>query len=291
MHSATGQPPALTPSTPTPTTSHESTAGPAPDWAGHPAAVTRPGLTGSLLSGIAVGSALMYWFDPRIGRRRRAVTRDWLRHAARKTYDAAEITWHDLSHRTEGLLAETSHVGLDDVSDEVLVQRVRAALGRAVRHPSAIEVTAERGRVTLRGPILTEEVERLFRRVTRVRGVRAIDNQLEPHDTAEGVPALQGAGRRRGDEGLIQTHWSPTARLLAGLAGAWLAAYPGRRGVLGLLRTAAGAALLARAVTNQPLSRVTGVGLGPRAASIEHSRTPSDDAQAAGSRRRASEDN
>src|SRR5918992_5550350 len=113
----------------------------------------------TLISGIGLGAALMYMLDPDRGRRRRALVRDKLASAANKTPDALGATARDLRNRARGLAAQTrSMFAHEDVSDEVLVARVRSAMGRVVSHPSSIEVAAKQGRVTLRGPVLAHEV-------------------------------------------------------------------------------------------------------------------------------------
>jgi uncharacterized membrane protein len=64
----------------------------------------------------------------------------------------------------------------------------------------------------------------------------------------------------------MQEHWSPSARLLAGVTGAGLALYgAGRAGVLGTVVGGTGAALLARAAFNVALRRLFG-GAGERGA-------------------------
>jgi hypothetical protein len=69
------------------------------------------------------------------------------------------------------------------VTDELLVLRVRAALGRFTTHPKSIHVTAARARVTLRGAVLAGE---------RADGVEAVDDRLTTYVDAIGVPELQG---------------------------------------------------------------------------------------------------
>src|SRR5262249_58637899 len=95
-------------------------------------------------SGVALGAAGMYLFDPVQGRRRRAVLRDKFLHAGRQLTEAADTAARDLSQRARGVLAETrSLFAGEPATDEVLVQRVRARMGRAVSHPRAISVTAQ----------------------------------------------------------------------------------------------------------------------------------------------------
>jgi hypothetical protein len=136
---------------------------------------------------------------------------------------------------------------------------VRARIGSVVGHAGAIEAGVVDGRVSLRGPVLADDVDRLVRRVRSVPGVREVINQLDVHDEPGGVPGLQGHPRPpRGGEvfELLQNRWSPTARLFAGLAGAAMTLWGVRRLDLpGILLTAGGAALLVRGVRNQPVVR------------------------------------
>jgi osmotically-inducible protein OsmY len=71
---------------------------------------------------------------------------------------------------------------------------VRSKIGRVVSHPGAIEIAADQGSVTLRGPILAGEVDGLLSCVSSVKGVKGVENLLEAHEQAGGVPGLQGAG-------------------------------------------------------------------------------------------------
>ena len=148
---------------------------------------------GAFLWGLGIGLGLMYILDPDRGRRRRALARDKVSRSAHVTADKFGATRRDLSQRARGVAARVrgsfSH---EDVGDEVLVERVRAQLGRLVSHPRAIEVSAESGRVTLSGPILRSEVADLINGVESVRGVREVVNALHEHESADNVPALQG---------------------------------------------------------------------------------------------------
>lgn len=226
-----------------------------------------------LLSGMSLGAALMYLLDPDKGERRRAVLRDKLVHYSHETGDAADVTARDLSNRVRGLVAEIGNLfELADVPDEILEARVRERLGFLVSHPGSIEVTAHQGHVTLGGPILAHEVDQLISAVSRMRGVSRVENRLEAHERPDDVPGLQGqpGPRLGGKPELLQTYWSPTARLLAGAAGGGLALYgAARRGVLGTLLGTAGLGMLTRALTNLPMKRIIGVGAGRRAVDIQ----------------------
>jgi hypothetical protein len=202
----------------------------------------------------------MYLLDPAGGRRRRARVRDQLVRAAHRTGDAVDATSRDVSNRARGVVAELrSRLVNVEVSDGVLHERVRARIGSVVGHAGAIEAGVVDGRVSLRGPVLADDVDRLVRRVRSVPGVREVINQLDVHDEPGGVPGLQGHPRPpRGGEvfELLQTRWSPTARLFAGLAGAAMTLWGVRRlDPPGILLTAGGVALLVRGVRNQPVVR------------------------------------
>ncbi len=212
--------------------------------------------------GSALGALAMYFLDPRDGRRRRARTRDKMVHAARVLNDAGKVTARDTAHRAKGVWATTRKLFKhEDVPDEVLVERVRAELGRVVSHPHSVEVTAMRGHVTLSGPILAEEVRPLLRCVRGVGGVRAVSDRLAVYEDAAHVSGLQGGHPRSGSRfELMQDNWSPAARLATGGAGAamLLASTRARGGMCALLGFTGGA-LLARAASNKRLLALLGL--------------------------------
>ena len=61
----------------------------------------------ALLSGLGVGAALMYLFDPNEGNRRRALIRDKATKMNRQTREVMGGRMEDLSNRAKGLLHET----------------------------------------------------------------------------------------------------------------------------------------------------------------------------------------
>jgi hypothetical protein len=228
----------------------------------------------ALLAGAGVGASLTYFLDPRGGARRRARVRDIVAHVATKTSRTIGTTTRDGLHRTYGTAASICSLARrQPVDDRVLVERVRAKLGRFVSHPHAISVVASSGAVTLQGPILQWEAPRLVRAVRRVRGVRQVIDNLELHERAAGVPSLQGGRAPAGDRvDLLQKHWAPTTRALIGTAGTALV-FGGilRRDVPRSIAVIVGVGLIARAATNQPLHQL--VGLGPRRSAIHLQKT------------------
>jgi uncharacterized membrane protein len=200
------------------------------------------------------------------------VIRDRLTHAAHKTSDGLAATRRDLTHRTQGVWARAQHwVRSEDVPDYILIQRVRAKLGRYVSHPHAVEVGADGGCVTLRGKILEREVGPFLRAVRRIPGVKAIDDLLEQHARAGNIPSLQGGFARTGEKPeMMRRDWSPGARTLAGSVGSGFVAYAAtRRDAFGALFGLAGTALVLRAATNLEATRLVGFGAGRRAVDLQ----------------------
>jgi hypothetical protein len=163
----------------------------------------------------------MFLLDPNGGRRRRALVRDQLVRATRRTRAGLGAAARDITNRSSGIAASArtrwnerrwNDISIDDAR---VVDRVRAKLGHVSSHPHAIRVEARAGHVTLRGAILDAELERVLSTVAHVRGVASVSNDLHVHDTAEGVRSLQGTGRRPGESfDRTSRRWSPATRAL-----------------------------------------------------------------------------
>jgi hypothetical protein len=228
-------------------------------------------------AGLGLGTGLMFLLDPDRGKRRRALLRDKCAWSARKTGETAQVTARDLRNRVQGIANSVqSTFRSEPVDDGKLTDRVRSKLGRNVSHPRAIEVSVQNGRVTLSGPILSEEVPYLLACVNRVSGVKEVVNHLELHDEADNHPALQGGRERAGSRfEFMQENWSPAARFVAGALGASLAAYGGtRRDALGAGLGTAGLLLLARGVTNTGFSNLLHRGAEKGNGAIEEGTAP-----------------
>lgn len=215
------------------------------------------------LTGAALGAAAMYLADPDRGRRRRAVAADKMRSLAGKAGDAFDVASRDMGNRIQGLRAQASRTlarrGAQSPDDETLVARVRKEIGRAVSHPRAVKVDAQQGRVTLYGHVLEQEKRPLLDCVHTVSGLTELQDHLEVHQSAAGIPSLQGEGKaRRSTSALMQDTWPPALRAVAAVGGGALGLY----GIIRRTPTAAAAAtvglgLIARSVGNQRLSRLT----------------------------------
>lgn len=209
-----------------------------------------------LLLGLALGATGAFLLDPQEGPRRRALLRDKVTRTMNQGREFADAAREDLRSRAQGIAAQTRGWRGGPVTDEVLVERVRAKLGRYSSHPRAIAVTALNGRVGLAGDILAAEVQSLYDAVCAVRGVQYVDNNLTVHQSAQGVSSLQGGSAPAGERfELAQESWTPGVRLVAGGAGALLLLYAlARGGFSGIGALAIGAALLGRAGAHRPLA-------------------------------------
>ena len=222
-----------------------------------------------------LGAAAMYYLDPARGRYRRALVRDQLVHSGHKARHGASVVGRDSRNRTVGFAAALrSLFDRGQPDDAVLVERVRACLGRVVSHPHSIKVDASDGVVTLTGLILQEEVPLLIDCALGVPGVRDLKNRLDARAEPGDVPGLQGTPRQRPGTrpAFLQTNWSPTARAAAGLGGLFAMIQGFRqRDTAGTLIGAAGMLVLTRAITNLEMRRLFGIGEPRHAVDVQKS--------------------
>src|SRR5947209_6973026 len=164
-------------------------------------------LMGSAGAGAGLGAGLMYLLDPQGGRRRRALARDKAASALNKGGDAVKKTSRDLGNRTRGLVSQVGsrlRQGEDvQVDDKVLCNRVRSKLGHAISHASALEVTAEDGRVTLAGPVLALAAAGFKKQGPLGIALRTVGLSLLAHGVTNAGPgrlaSLVRRGKRRRD--------------------------------------------------------------------------------------------
>ncbi|HEX2477206.1 MAG TPA: SRPBCC family protein, partial [Lacipirellulaceae bacterium] len=100
-------------------------------------------------------------------------------------------------------------------------------------------------------------------------------DDLEVHDSAENISALQGGAPRTGEPvDVMQANWSPTTRLLMGAAGtALMMRCATRRTPAAALLCPAGFAMAMRAVTNLELGRAIGAAGGRHGTTIQKTTT------------------
>lgn len=161
--------------------------------------------------GAGFGAGLMFVFDPANGRRRRALARDKIAHWSRSGGAFFAGSLRDLEQRASGRLhdARARWFG-GPVADDILVERVRAQLGRLVLHSHEVQVFADNGRVTLRGKVRPAERTGLVAAVRLVPGVHEVGDALE-------LGHFDEAGRLR--RSMLRRPWKPATKLMAGTAG------------------------------------------------------------------------
>lgn len=215
------------------------------------------------LTGAVAAAGMMYYFDAISGRRRRAQLAERSASTTRHWLSRLRVAGRDLANRAGGVRARAaSLLRMRRVTPEVVVERVRSAMGRVVSHPGAVHVSVDANhRVLLRGAVLAWEHAPLRRAVAATAGVREVRDELAAYESAEHVSSLQGGQPRRARRPeLLQDHWSPGTRLLMAIAGGGLLlggsrlfGGSARRGALGAVGAAAGGALLLRSAINAPL--------------------------------------
>lgn len=228
---------------------------------------------GAALIGIGTGLATMYFLDPDRGGRRRGLLTDQIASSARRFPRAVRVTVVDLSNRAQGAWAEAIKMfSTDNPADQVVEARVKSKLGRVCSHPHAIHVTSRGGNVTLDGVVLAQEVPELLKCVMGVRGVKSVDNRLREFNSPVGISSLQGGAHREYRTEFMQQNLSPAARFTAGTIGVSALTYAlVKRDLISLGFGAAGAALLARSLSNTELSRFAGITGGRAAITVEKS--------------------
>jgi osmotically-inducible protein OsmY len=175
----------------------------------------------SSLLGATVGAGLMFILDPARGVRRRAVIRDKVSSAARRTRETARKRQRDVGNRLSGLRSRGRALFAHDAGDAaVVVERVHAALGRVTGHHRAIGVSATGGCVWLTGDVLAHEAPAILSATRHVRGVRDVIAEFKTHENASGIPALQGEVRARGvrPSALATRRWATAAASVGAFA-------------------------------------------------------------------------
>jgi uncharacterized membrane protein len=176
----------------------------------------------------AVGAAAVYFLQGERGKNRRAAFSRKAGHWTASVAGSASRYARDVRHRLEGIAREAwNYPPRRPPDDRVLEERIRSRMGRIVAQPHRIHVASENGAVTLWGAAAESDVRNLVHTVENMPGVVEILNHLErrepdDHDGQE-FNSLKQAHR----ETLL--HWSPAARLVAGIAGAGIAIYGWKR--------------------------------------------------------------
>jgi osmotically-inducible protein OsmY len=138
----------------------------------------------------ALGAALVYFFDPDNGKRRRKVMTQrlagFVRRQSRKT--------GAVSHRASALKQKATHLREEQKpqpDDVTLAHEVESEIFRDAEVPKGkINVNAEDGKVVLRGEVDSPElIEELVGKARKVQGVQDVESLL--HTPGEPAPARE----------------------------------------------------------------------------------------------------
>jgi osmotically-inducible protein OsmY len=130
----------------------------------------------------AIGAALVYFFDPQQGARRRAMARDqFLAFFRRRGREAARLG-RAASSEAYGLKQKATHLREEpkDFDDQTLKAKIESEVFRPADAPKGdVNVNVENGVVYLRGEVERPElINDLESRARSVQGVRDVENLL-----------------------------------------------------------------------------------------------------------------
>lgn len=215
----------------------------------------------TLLTTVGIGAAVMYFLDPQLGNRRRALVRDRVNSWINSLDDSIDKVMEDTRNRARGVLSEmTAKLSDQGAPDWILEERVRAALGRATRHSRLLGIRSDGGRILLSGPALRSEKDEILKSAARTRGVHSVEDELQVFEKEKDLPSLQ-IPQTGGQAQVLQQNWSPATRLISGVGGSLLTLYGLRRkGLSKPLLSTAGLLLTTRSVTNKDAKTLLGLG-------------------------------
>jgi uncharacterized membrane protein len=219
----------------------------------------------TLLTTVGAGAALMYFLDPQLGNRRRALVRDRFNSLVNNFDNSIDAMLQDTRNRARGILSEmTARLSDQDSPDWLLEERVRAALGRATRHSRLLEIRSNGGHVLISGPALRSEKEEIIKFASQARGVHSVQDEMQVVEKEKDLPSLQipntGAYTYTGHPQPRQ-NWSPAMRLVSGVGGSLLTLYGMKRsGFSKPLLSTAGLLLTTRSLVNKDTKSMLGMG-------------------------------
>jgi hypothetical protein len=145
-----------------------------------------------------MGAVVMYYLDPQLGGRRRALLRDQMIKVMNRVQDDLDNRAEDMQKQARGMAIEAvKRIGEEKADNVTMASSIRTKMGRIVSHPGAVNVMVEGNTITLTGDILANEVQPFVTAVKEMSGNRQVDNQLTVHEDAANVPGLQGKKTRK----------------------------------------------------------------------------------------------
>lgn len=137
---------------------------------------------GCFLGGAIVGARLMYLFDPDRGNARRAVVRDKFRRGIHLFQREGNKQLRNIGNHLLGGIKELRSTVRDrarNLDEDILLERVRAQLGRDVQHLRMLDFSVQNGCMVVSGPVLHGEADKIRRKLHKIRGVHDCDVRVE----------------------------------------------------------------------------------------------------------------
>jgi hypothetical protein len=140
----------------------------------------RVGIGASFLVGAAVGSALMYFLDPRTGAYRRSIARDRISGTSRTAATTTGKRFRHLRNQLGGLVVASTEWLRSPAadSDRKIADRIRTRLGRVTHHMNAVAVEVRDGQVLLSGRLPDEEALRVVSETSQIQGVKGVKDEI-----------------------------------------------------------------------------------------------------------------
>lgn len=133
------------------------------------------------IGAVAAGALAMYYLDPELGARRRALLAELVRSGLPGERRAAG------ERARQARRAYLRKTYADPASDAELRDRIQGSLGRLVSHPRALRVDVDNGVVRLSGRVLAKERDGLLAQVQQMPGVQKLVNAMSAHDNPQEI--------------------------------------------------------------------------------------------------------
>lgn len=149
--------------------------------------------TGAFLLGVGVGAGLMAILDPGRGAWRRSYLRDKVVQGIHIAQRQGRGLLIEIGNEVRGSVAEQrARMREGRIPNAKLVERVRAQVGHVVQNFGALDVSASDGHVTIWGPVLRGEKEKIEQRLRETRGVRSSYVQVTEYDDLSQITGSLG---------------------------------------------------------------------------------------------------
>lgn len=155
----------------------------------------RVGVGASFLVGAAVGSALMYFLDPRSGAYRRSLARDRISSSSRSAASTTGKRFRHLRNQIGGLVVASTEWLRSPAtdSDRKIADRIRTRLGRVTHHMHAVAVEVHNGEVLLSGRLPDDEALRVVAETKEIQGVKGVKDEIKRYSQEQPGPSEQAA--------------------------------------------------------------------------------------------------